>query len=631
MEKSCQNTREQIPELLTGSLPGERAAELRDHISACVVCRAYLKALQADDELFGDFAEAMQPSITRLESKVVEALADARSAEPAGRTLMLRTILKSRIIQFTAAAVIVAAMALLIHRGNGSLDIATPAFAQMIEAMEKMPWLHIVTYNRVGDYYGERWFSYRSEVLITCRDGKVQYLDYSNNKRTVYEPSIDTVTITYLSTLYDDLYDVPRSMVGKWIEAWKANDAEIRHERSQYEGIDVDIYYCTSYSTHQGRTYVSSQKKLIVDRSEHVPILSESKYWDSQGKVLQDSSVIWDYPAQGPKDIYEAGVPPSAKVLDYSPTPELLSALEAYGSHRDGAPQRYIAIIVYAGSQPGSESYVVNGLDIFYCNGINRRRLEVFRFRPKPLDEFIAQCGDSFDSLMRWRRAEKNGELDTWVEETVIYDGKYRYSQRRSNRSEAWPAVEKVYVPGSGYRLPMGSHIFWRDILSEVGWPNSLLHITHARGKTSVVQNDYSRGNNLICVEVLHEELHRENTVVEPAQKRLYYLNPERDYICERQEIHPQLGAARRPAEWFDEICPMVVFDRGFFSVGQVVEYGRTDLGQWYAKKILMRSRWDNDDGTTEERKKVITVHVDADPQLPEGIFHPGELPKASE
>jgi hypothetical protein len=394
---------------------------------------------------------------------------------------------------------------------------------------------------------------------------------------------------------------------------------KVKHEKGQYDGVDVDIYCSTSYSTDQGKECLSWQSKLVVDQGKYVPILIESEYRNSDGTLRSDSGVLFDYPENGPRDIYELGVPKSAKVLDRSPTPELPEAMAAYQSYQDNSPQRHIAIIAYARDQTDSESYLIDGLDIFYYAGIGQRRLEEFRFRPMPEQQFKAECGDSFGSLMKWRRAGRTSQLNTWVESTVIYDGKYRYSWHRSSSEEGWSAGEKVYVPGSGYRLPMGGHVFWRDILSELGWPNSLLHSTHGRGKTSIVENDYSRENHLICVEALHTA---------PSKKWLYYLNPERDYICERLEIHPELSAARRPAEWIDKLGAMHVLGRGLFSVAEVLEYGRTDLGQWYPKIILMRSRWENDDGTTEERKKMITVYLDADPEFPEGILDPNNPPK---
>ena len=74
MENSCQNIQEQILELVTGSLPTEKIAEIQRHISRCPACSEYLRVLEADDKLLGDFAEAMRPTVARLEKNVIDAL-----------------------------------------------------------------------------------------------------------------------------------------------------------------------------------------------------------------------------------------------------------------------------------------------------------------------------------------------------------------------------------------------------------------------------------------------------------------------------------------------------------------------------------------------------------------------------
>jgi len=107
MEEVCQDIQEQIPELITGALPPERSAELRQHIDQCPSCSEYLQALQADDKLLRDFAEGMQPAVGRLEDKVIEALSSEPSKQPVRFALMWRTISKSAITKFAAAAVII--------------------------------------------------------------------------------------------------------------------------------------------------------------------------------------------------------------------------------------------------------------------------------------------------------------------------------------------------------------------------------------------------------------------------------------------------------------------------------------------------------------------------------------------
>lgn len=114
MENTCENIHEQILELITGTLSAEKAADLERHISKCPGCRAYLEALQTDDKLLGEFAEAMQPRVARLEEKVIGALNRAKSKKPVSFVPVWKTVVKSRITKFAAAAVIIIAVSLFI-------------------------------------------------------------------------------------------------------------------------------------------------------------------------------------------------------------------------------------------------------------------------------------------------------------------------------------------------------------------------------------------------------------------------------------------------------------------------------------------------------------------------------------
>ena len=106
MENTCENIQEQIPELMAGTLSAEKKAELQRHISQCPACSKYMEALRADDELLGKFTEAMQPSVARLENKVIEALERMTSKKAVGSISIWRTVMKSRITRLAAAAAI---------------------------------------------------------------------------------------------------------------------------------------------------------------------------------------------------------------------------------------------------------------------------------------------------------------------------------------------------------------------------------------------------------------------------------------------------------------------------------------------------------------------------------------------
>ena len=95
MENICKNAQEQIPELMTRTLSTEKAAELQHHINQCSDCSEYLRALQADDELLGEFAEAMQPTVARLENNVMSSLNRVKSKKLVSFVPIWKTVVKS--------------------------------------------------------------------------------------------------------------------------------------------------------------------------------------------------------------------------------------------------------------------------------------------------------------------------------------------------------------------------------------------------------------------------------------------------------------------------------------------------------------------------------------------------------
>jgi len=122
MENICRDIQEQIPELVTGALPRERADELRQHIGRCPACTRYLQALQADDKLLGDFTEGMQPTLARLEDKVIEELNREQQREPVSFIPVCRTIRKSAITKVAAAAVIIVVALIVIKLFPGRVE-----------------------------------------------------------------------------------------------------------------------------------------------------------------------------------------------------------------------------------------------------------------------------------------------------------------------------------------------------------------------------------------------------------------------------------------------------------------------------------------------------------------------------
>jgi hypothetical protein len=94
---------------MEGTLSGKETAEARGHIAQCTACERYLLALERDDKLLSNFAQAILPAVSRVESKVIDTLDGEIACKPVGSFSVSASGAKAPIGRLAAAAVIIIA------------------------------------------------------------------------------------------------------------------------------------------------------------------------------------------------------------------------------------------------------------------------------------------------------------------------------------------------------------------------------------------------------------------------------------------------------------------------------------------------------------------------------------------
>ena len=120
MDDICRKIREQLPELIDAGLSPEKAVELEQHRSQCPACNEYFEALEADDRLLCEFASAMQPNLARLENIAVDELSRRRPGVTTPTVSIGARILSDRVVQVTAAVLVVATILVVVAIFGGS-------------------------------------------------------------------------------------------------------------------------------------------------------------------------------------------------------------------------------------------------------------------------------------------------------------------------------------------------------------------------------------------------------------------------------------------------------------------------------------------------------------------------------
>ncbi len=143
MEETCKNIREQILDFVSRTLFAEKIADLQRHINECENCGNYLRALQADNKLLSNFAQSLQPALTRLEDNVINTLAQTKPVKPAKSISVWRIIMKSPITKLAAAACIIIAVTFGLNIVFNKSVSTAYALEQTIKASHSIRYIYV--------------------------------------------------------------------------------------------------------------------------------------------------------------------------------------------------------------------------------------------------------------------------------------------------------------------------------------------------------------------------------------------------------------------------------------------------------------------------------------------------------
>ena len=239
----------------------------------------------------------------------------------------------------------------------------------------------------------------------------------------------------------------------------------------------------------------------------------------------------------------------------------------------------------------------------------------------KEIKKIESEIGDTFESQFEWWSQDTSSQLGIIYGEVDIYDGESFCRLRRQDGQGPWAIQTKThsFVESPIYADPVHP--------LKLGWPQSILR-SFVATKISIVENDYSKANNFICIEMLQDGQKHNNKVTRLPRKCLYYINPDRDYICAKAEIIDQLHAPwQSDSNWLDGV-DLGSIKEDWTLIQEVLKYERTDSGKWYPKKIRRKQIWANrsDEENARNKGRILNIYIKEKPVFPDGIFDPENL-----
>jgi hypothetical protein len=255
--------------------------------------------------------------------------AEPISAEPN----IWRIIMKNRITKLAAAGVVIVILSAGIYLFTGSGT--SVALGQVKAAMKKIDWVQT---SSEGTSL-EGWFAFESKVIIEKQeDGAINYFSFRQNRQYFYDPVTETIEISKIvpddvfasgfEGLFFKRYDGPFEYLADTAKLIQAEGGKFRQSTGEYEGKKAVIWELTHKNPGYHSVNVDGQMteapreeygdemtKVIIDAEKHLPLAIKTKFVKN-GKLEYEIQTRLEYPEAGPKDIYDLGVPKSAKVVD---------------------------------------------------------------------------------------------------------------------------------------------------------------------------------------------------------------------------------------------------------------------------------------------------------------------------
>ena len=623
------NEHKRINEMLTdfalGQLSQEQAEQVESHLAECSLCSVELKRLQSlldyTDKInrISIEEQACETAKLNIFETVENENTKAKILPIKRQENIWRNIMKNPITKFAAAAIVIIALMLILQ--NNSVNIVSPAFAfqDVIDAMQKAKWSHtVMTIVELNSDNAEEsniidrtegWQSVDPLLSMTIENnGKITCREEDLGKTSTYDPESNIITEEYKLPSdsienYTSLSDMFRAQIADINERFE----KVKYEESVLDGQPVTVIK-VDYTSKEGLHSIIS---IMVDPERFLPqkmVVHQSYAKENKsGKV----EFLIDYPDSGPRDIYEAGAPRNTEVVvvDKRGNPETIEALKPYKNARQNIVSKYIMISTF-GTKSRIEDVVVMYMD-------DRKERQETHYVFKPGDAFYemwpvysAAMGTTFDSLLQWSRLYRAGSVTIH-----LYDGRYEYGFVKDD-ADKWTAKDKEYFPDYN---PIGK-------LAEWGWP--FFSYDSVR-----IENEYSQEHGLLCFERKTDANIENDILIEAAQRLLYYIDPQHDYILVRQEKYGHRAIKEKPSINEIKFDPNEIPSE-LFSLTEVVEIAQTDTGQWYPKKIKYHSRGWNMNGELLPLREshTRTILLKTELELPADIFNPDKvIPESSQ
>jgi hypothetical protein len=419
----------------------------------------------------------------RMQNQLVAFRERLDTKSPVSRFPSIRSLFRSRLVGWTRMAVgtaVILIAAFFISQGWHPAE--SIAWADVTEAMAKKPWLHQVETSQNGTSK-EYWYSASRAIEGSHyvpsgpghRTERYTWTDFANETQLYYSPDAQQI---FRGTRSKEYWQSRKFFSAAWGSAFLSGDLGGSIQAGGYEVVDQQqrevtrggkrcIEFRFRWSQQDEDAESVTQFVVLVDPKTRLPFRMDLVV--HPGQEPRPFSQI-GYPADGPSDLYEMGVPKTAEVVDCSLSADverLAKATVAAGC-RDDVEFSALVVRSLLGRHSG---YRV------WKKGLRWRIDTTIDPLSRPPEKLSLS---EADSQRWWRQQAENARFVP----SALFDGKqhweYSTSTRRPNQAEIDAGADKdsrvILSTEKTKLLPWPRDYYWEESpLRSMGHPTTLL------------------------------------------------------------------------------------------------------------------------------------------------------------
>ncbi len=562
--------------------------------------------------------KTVETDLSRVREMLTGPTAARRQRKPIWRTIMLSkwTRLSS------AAAIVIAAVFVGISLFSNSKLEASELLAQVARNMEKLTWLKAVTERYVPDQNepvgaSEHWMDVENKRVYAIYDGKyIHLMDYTLGQWSIYRPDTNDMVVKPLTGEWTS----PTTEIEGYIKKLKREGLEVKQTERTQHGEKVIVMEFDEVLNDVGseapitammmndKSVKTIRCEIVVARDRRTLISGAMTYLDRAGDVIAIHRSRNEPVTTGPTDIYELGVPQDVTIINRMPSETVSQIRQQIDASETQFLDEYIAVITEAKVEGGRED--IREACVAFCQG-TKLRVDVYRKNYGTRDPLTARYRAELEPSLRYLSPFWPNEDERTVRGVRLYDGLWQYILE---------AKEDTLVARDKQRRPDGD-LYADDDVEDFAW-RTLWWLNRPE---HMYEDTYSQENGLIAMELTAQALGSQL-----PRRLVLYVDPERDYVCDRYIEQQLLDAPwQQDKTWLDNVSNKNSLTE-YVRDAQVSQYARTESGQWYPKVITETGYTHEYNYVTTNTKRVIRIHLVAEhPQFPDGIFDPNGLPQA--